>query len=178
LTRIPWAGLAVLLGWLAAAAAAEPAGPVTTDTLGTFLGSAGYEPEVVPSTTGGVWGYDVAVTVRGRVFNLEVQVSPDGHTVWVIAPLRIVPDPPKLPAHRLLRLLEENDRIGPASFAYVNRRVHLNLPMANRGLTPEGFRRDVEALCDTIVRTEPLWDPARWTEDASTARDPARRGIR
>ena len=171
-------GLALLLCWLSAAVAAEPAGAITGDTLGKFLGSAGYEPAVIQSTSGGVWGYDVAVTSRGRVFNLEVQLSPDGHTVWVIAPLRAVPDPPKLPAHRLLRLLEENDRIGPGSFAYVHPRLHLNLPMPNRGLTPERFRRDVEALCDTIVRTEPLWDPAQWTDDASSPRGPARRGIR
>jgi len=169
--------LLALLTCLPAGGTENPVSPLTSETLGTFLRALGYEPELIPSASGGIWGYGIPVKQSGRTFNVEVQVSSDEQTVWVIVPLRIVPDPPKLPAPRLLRLLEENDQIGPASFAYVNRRFHLNLPLPNHGLTPARFRNDLQALLGTIGRTEPLWNPAKWaSEEASPSR--ARQGIR
>ena len=156
LAALAWLGLTL------SAAGADTAPPLTTETLGRFLRELGLQPSTIESASGGTWGYGITAKRGGRTFRIEVQVSGDEQTVWVIAPLRMVPNPQKLPAARLLRLLQENDSIGPAAFAYGDGQFYLNLPLPNHGLTAARFRSDLEALFETIQRTEPLWNPAQW----------------
>ena len=173
------AGLVTLLLWLPVEGAEDPGGALTTETVEPFLRRLGYEPETIQSVTGGTWGYALTIKQGGRAFYVEVQVSSDTHAVWLIAPLQFLPAPPQLSVARLLRLLEENDRIGPASFACVSSRIHLNLPLPNHGLTPARFRQHLEAFLKTIARTEPLWNASKWaSEEVPRFRAPIGQGAR
>jgi len=60
--------------------------------------------------------------------------------------------------------MAENDAIGLLQFSYnaSNKRLYLNDPVPNTGVTPAGLRKELEGTAAVLKRTEPMWDTAKW----------------
>src|SRR5690606_1910229 len=87
-----------------------------------------------------------------------------------------IAEPERAPAGALLALLEENERIGPAHFAFRRQdgRVHLYRPLPNRGVTAAVMRKQLDAFDELVRRTEKLWDPDNFKPAAPDAGERAR----
>jgi uncharacterized protein (TIGR03067 family) len=126
---------------------------LTPDTLHVLLNDMGYEPRSLDQA--------VEVTIdRDRwPVHISLSVSDDGEFLWLAAKFSPITEADSLPSDALLRLLEVNDRIGPAHFAYrpEDRRIHLYRPVANQDLTAPALRQRIDEF-DTLVReTEEVW---------------------
>ncbi len=60
-------------------------------------------------------------------------------------------------------MLTENDAIGPLHFSCnaSNKRLYLNDPVPNTGVTPARLRKELEDMAAVLKRTEPMWDTAK-----------------
>jgi hypothetical protein len=136
---------------------------LTDESLKTMLSNMGYEPEEIKATDGSKI-YRVTIEKDDWKFVVNFSISPDKSYVWQVALLKTIPDPDKVPAAPLLKMLSENDEIGPVFFSYSpnTKRFYLNAGLENRGVTPARFRKELDRLTGHIKRTAALWDPARW----------------
>jgi hypothetical protein len=89
--------------------------------------------------------------------------SNDNKLVYLGARLSTI-DPATAPADRLLRVLQENDDIGPAYFCYSKslKCFYLYRPMENRDISPPVLRAAIDKFDSVLRRTEPLWNPKKW----------------
>ena len=61
-------------------------------------------------------------------------------------------------------LLAENHRIGPSHFWYSTKtkKLVVSLPLDNRDITARRFRSELEDFLADIIKTENVWNPAKW----------------
>jgi hypothetical protein len=161
--RLVWALLLAPLLVVPAAQAQPAAGRVDQAGLKTLLDTLGYQPREVPNESG--VEYEITLRPRdGRAVTTRVTLSRDGTLVWLVAWLKKVPPGRTISGNAILGMLVENDAIGPTHFSYNEGRrwFFLNKPIANRDLTADRLRSEIDGLGATVSRTEALWDSDRW----------------
>ena len=94
------------------------------------------------------------------IFPVLVILSETEQDVSIVLGLRAVSDSQKVPATRLLRLLESNEKSGRTSFAF-NRdrnRIELFSLIKNAGVNAQGLREEINRLAILARDTESLWN--------------------
>ena len=94
------------------------------------------------------------------IFPVLVVLSEDEQDVSVVLGLRAVSDSQKVPATRLLQLLESNEKSGRTSFAF-NRdrnRIELLSLIKNAGVNAQALRDEINRLAILARDTESLWN--------------------
>jgi hypothetical protein len=132
---------------------------LTPETLPEFLENMGYEPKVLESKS-----CELKIETGTWTVYVTVGVSPNQQHVWLSASFPVVPDPAKIPASVLRRMLEENDSIGPAHFVFnkSQKRFYIYRAIDNHGVTPARFRSELAKFSGLIPQTSQLWDPKKW----------------
>ncbi len=94
------------------------------------------------------------------MFPVLVTVAEDEQDVSIVLGLRAVSDSQKVPAPRLLQLLESNEKSGRTSFAF-NRdrnRIELFSLLKNVGVHAQALRDEINRLAILARDTESLWN--------------------
>src|SRR5262245_46520609 len=123
MTRRSLVGSVVLLAALTAATAQDakpgptpPPGGYTPAQLGETLKKLGYEPEATGSAKD---TFRIAITRTDRKITHVLRVDPvDATVIWCDTTLARFSEKCQPNAEAMRRLLEKNDRIGPAMFSY------------------------------------------------------------
>jgi hypothetical protein len=135
------------------------AGQVLNDSsLDALLRNLGYDPEVTKSASGKRIYYRLVTVEDAFRFVVDISLDQSCSRLWFSAPLpEVAVD--KVPPSRLVKLLEANDDITPASFSYdkARQRFYLNLAVDNRDITAAIVRKELTSLLRVIERTAPLW---------------------
>lgn len=136
---------------------AEPRpGAYTPVQLIEVLTKLGYEPNVYGDKKDRCW-----VSLNRGIYKTTVNftISNDGTILWFDTPLTTVTFPAQSPPKAMKKLLEENEKIGPAHYVFdaSDKRFHLQQPNANRDWTPAGLRKKLEAFDDLLRNQEPNW---------------------
>jgi hypothetical protein len=151
LTKFALAGMmAMALGaWQARADDPKPAPkadkpaavPLTDESLQTMLENMGYTVKVDKLEKTSI--YTVQVEQNTWTYYIDISLSNDKDQLWMVSSLVDYPTDGKVPADMLLRLLEENNNIGPAAVYYDKqyKKIKVGLPLLNHGgVTPAVFR--------------------------------------
>ena len=133
-----------------------PAGGYTPAQLIESLTKLGYEPTVYGANKDKCW---ISLNRGDYRTTVAFEVSSDRTTVWLDGPMNYISDPSQVPAKAVQRLLQENDKIGPAHYTYEasNKRFHLFRAHGNRDWTPKKLRQEIEEFDDLIRKQEPVW---------------------
>ena len=93
-------------------------------------------------------------------FPVLVTLSENEQDVTIVLGLRRVSDPQKVPATRLLQLLETNEKSGRISFVFNRERNRLELfsLIGNTGITGQTLRDQINRLAILARDTESLWN--------------------
>jgi hypothetical protein len=143
------------------------AAPLTHDSLLKVLQDMGYSPRVEKTQTGAI--YHLTVERDGWTYRLQLALSSNQQFLWISTGVVTLPSDEKVPADRLLRLLEENDRIGPMFISYYKKfhQLQLVLPLYNGGgITPVVLRGQLEDFMATtrkVVEMDKELKPAAGT---------------
>ena len=158
--------LALVTAILAAFAAASPTPaqseplvrpPTTaasTEALGKFLRELGYEPKALSPDV-----FQITVERDRWPVHVMTSLSTDGRRVWLESKFAPVDDPDKVPPIAWKRLLEANEKIGPAHFAFDkgDKRVHLYKSFDNQDLSADRLKREIEHFDTTVRKTQDYW---------------------
>ena len=158
--------LALVTAILAAFAAASPTPAQTeplvrppttaasTEALGKFLRELGYEPKVLSPDV-----FQITVERERWPVHVMTSLSTDGRRVWLESKFAPVDDPDKVPPIAWKRLLEANEKIGPAHFAFDkgDKRVHLYKSFDNQDLSVDRLKREIEHFDTTVRKTQDYW---------------------
>src|SRR5262245_32978095 len=130
-----------------------PAG-AGTDTIGLFLRELGYEPKALSPDV-----FQVTVERDRWSVHIMVSLSTDGQRVWLESKFAPVEDPDRVAPKAWKRLLEANEKIGPAHFAFdkSDKRIHLYKSFDNRGLSADRLKRELEHFDLTVRKTQDYW---------------------
>jgi hypothetical protein len=145
---------AFLLVVLAAGSSPAADAPATSERLGKLLKEMGYSPQ---SLSDDVW--QVSVERDNWKVHIMVALTRDGDRVWLECKFAPVAEPAVIPASAWLKLLEENERISPAHFAFdrSDKRVHLYKAFDNQNVTAVRLKKEIEAFDAVVRRTQSLW---------------------
>lgn len=155
----------------APAPAAAAADALTHEGLKKRLEDMGFDFKETKSTSGTTM-YLVTVDRNDYRYVFYVSLSSDLKRLWVSAALRALPEPGKVRADVLEKILAKNYELGPTYFSVKsNRTLYLELPLANRGLTPRTLRNELDEFMAAIRSTQPLWDPAKYPPLTAGAKD-------
>lgn len=131
-----------------------PPAAVGTDVVGRMLRELGYEPKPLSPDV-------LQITVERDRWPVHVMLSlsTDGRRIWVESKFAPIEDPEKVPPVAWKRLLEANEKIGPAHFAFDkgDRRIHLYKSFDNQALTVERLRRELDHFDTTVRKTQDYW---------------------
>jgi uncharacterized protein (TIGR03067 family) len=88
-----------------------------------------------------------------------ISLSTDGRRLWLESKFAPVDDPDHVPAQVWRRLLEANEKIGPAHFAFDtgDKRIHLYKSFDNIGVNVERLKLEVEQFDLTVRKTQDYW---------------------
>jgi uncharacterized protein (TIGR03067 family) len=125
-----------------------------TEALGKFLRELGFEPKALSPDV-----YQITVERERWPVHIMTSLSTDGRRVWLESKFAPVEDPDKVPPATWKRLLEANEKIGPAHFAFDkgDNRVHLYKSFDNTGLSTDRLKREVEHFDLTVRKTQDYW---------------------
>jgi len=149
-----------------ASATDEPrGGAVTSENLGKMLRAMGYGPQALSEEV-----FQLTITRDNWKVHTLVSLSPDRARIWLECKFPPIPDPQGAPAAAWLRLLEENERIGPAHFVFNkdDQRVHLFRALDNVEVTPVRLREELEGFDRTVRKTQSIWRSENFQPAAST----------
>jgi uncharacterized protein (TIGR03067 family) len=157
-----FAPVALAVTFLAAPALAQPDPLVRplppaaagTDTVGKLLRELGYEPKPLSPDV-------LQVTVERNHWPVHVMLSlsTDGRRVWLESKFAPIEEPDKVAPAAWKRLLEANEKIGPAHFAYdtADHRIHVYKSFDNLGLSAERLRLELDHFDTTVRKTQDYW---------------------
>ena len=159
------AGLLTVACGAPAARAQQPAGtpvPLTDDSLLAMLKNMGYAPRIEKTPKGNI--YSLTIQRGTWTYYVDVSLSPSKTKLWLSGWLSALPRDEKVPAERLLALLEGSWTHGPAHFRYHRgfRQLNIGLCLDNREITPETLRTQLESFLDTMKKSEELWNVKKW----------------
>jgi uncharacterized protein (TIGR03067 family) len=147
-------------------AADEPrVGAVTGEHLGRMLRAMGYEPQGLSEEV-----FQVTITRDNWKVHTLVSLSPDRARIWLECKFPPIGVPDRVPAAAWLRLLEENERIGPAHFVFNkdDQRIHLFKALDNAEVTPARLREEIEGFDRTVRKTQSIWRNENFQPAAAT----------
>jgi uncharacterized protein (TIGR03067 family) len=150
--------LALPVGWLAFGQPDKkdppPTGTLTSARLGKLLKDLGYEPSELSAEV-----YQVSLDREGWKVHVMVSLTAGGDRVWFESKFAPIAQPEAVPASAWRKLLEENDRIGPAHFTFDknDKRIHLYKSVDNVGLVPARLKKELDAFDATVRRTQAVW---------------------
>jgi hypothetical protein len=133
--------------------------PLTDESLLTMLQNMGYDPKIDKVEKTSI--YTLKIDQDKWTYTIDVALSGDKDQLWITSSAADFPADGKVPAEKLLQLLEETNTIGPAA-VYTDKQhknIKVSLPLLNHGgVTPAVFRTylsdyvrdlaDVQKLCD------------------------------
>jgi uncharacterized protein (TIGR03067 family) len=131
-----------------------PTEAIGTDQLGKYLRSIGFEPKALSPDV-----YQVTVEKDRWAVHVMLSLSADGHRIWLESKFAPIDQPERVPAAAWLRLLEANEKIGPAHFAFdkTDNRIHLYRSFDNRLVDANRIKKEIDQF-DTVVRqTQDIW---------------------
>ncbi|HJZ90716.1 MAG TPA: TIGR03067 domain-containing protein [Gemmataceae bacterium] len=130
-----------------------PAGP-GSDVLGTLIHDLGYEPRPLSPDV-----YQVTVERDRWPVHIMVSLSTDGQRVWLESKFAPVDEPDKVAPQAWKRLLEANEKIGPAHFAFDpgDKRIHLYKSFDSRGLSANRLKAEFEHFDRAVRKTQDYW---------------------
>jgi uncharacterized protein (TIGR03067 family) len=131
-----------------------PPAAAGTDTVGRLLRELGYEPKPLSPDV-------LQVTVERNHWPVHVMLSlsTDGRRLWLESKFAPIEEPDKVAPTAWKRLLEANEKIGPAHFAYdtADHRIHLYKSFDNVGLTADRLRLELDHFDTTVRKTQDYW---------------------
>jgi len=132
----------------------RPGAAAGTEALGTLLRELGLEPKPLSADV-----FQITVEQDRWPVHIMTSLSTDGRRVWLESKFAPVADPDKVPQAAWKRLLEANEKIGPAHFAFdkSDKRVHLYKSFDNRDLTAERLKHEIEHFDTTVRKTQDDW---------------------
>jgi uncharacterized protein (TIGR03067 family) len=130
-----------------------PAG-AGTETLGRFLRDLAYEPKALSPDV-----FQITVERDRWPVHVMLSLSTDGRRIWLESKFAPIEDPDRVPASAWKRLMEANEKIGPAHFAFdpADKRVHLYKSFDNQGLSAERLKQEIEHFDTTVRKTQDYW---------------------
>jgi uncharacterized protein (TIGR03067 family) len=131
-----------------------PPAAAGTEVVGRYLRELGFEPRALSPDV-----YQVTVDRDRWPVHVMLSLSTDGRRIWLESKFAPVEDPDKVPPAAWKRLLEANEKIGPAHFAFDknDRRIHLYKSFDNQALTPDRLRRELDHFDTTVRKTQDYW---------------------
>lgn len=128
--------------------------PANSEQIGKLLKEMGYDPQALSDD---VW--QVSVDRDNWKVHIMVALTREGDRVWLECKFAPIAEPAVVPASAWLKLLEENERISPAHFAFdkSDKRVHLYKAFDNANVTVVRLKKELEAFDAVVRRTQGLW---------------------
>jgi hypothetical protein len=125
-----------------------------TEAAGRLLRELGYVPKALSPDV-----YQVTVERDRWPVHVMVSLSTDGRRVWLESKFAPIEDPDKVPPQVWKRLLEANEKIGPAHFAFEknDRRIHLYKSFDSIGLSASRLKAELEHFDQTVRKTKDYW---------------------
>jgi hypothetical protein len=137
--------------------------PVLTDeALGVLLEQMGYEPKAQKAESGGPF-YSVEFEQDGWTFRYTVSLSHNKKFLWVSTNVCTLAPEVEPSAEALLKLLEENYRIGPTTISYDKKykQIRVALALFNRGVTAAVLRDQLSQFTTNVQKVSKLCEPFR-----------------
>jgi uncharacterized protein (TIGR03067 family) len=150
--------LALPVGWLAFAQPEKTNAPakdsLSSEQIAKLLKDLGYEPQALSEEV-----LQVSVDRDGWKVHTMVSLTRDGSRIWLECKFAPIPQPEIVPASAWQRLLEENERIGPAYFTFdkSDKRIHLYKAFDNIGVSPSRLKKELDGFDSIVRRTQEVW---------------------
>ena len=131
-----------------------PPASAGTETLGKFLRELGYDPKALSPDV-----YQITVERDLWPVHVMLSLSTDGRRVWLESKFAPVEDPGRVPPQTWKKLLEANEKIGPAHFSFDARdkRVHLYKSFDNQHVTALRLKEEIAHFDGTVRKTQDCW---------------------
>lgn len=144
----------LLLAYFASGSALAADKTATSEQLGKLLKEMGYDPQALSDE---VW--QVSVDRDNWKVHIMIALTRDADRVWLESKFAPIADPAIVPASAWLKLLEENERISPAHFAYdkSDKRIHLYRAFDNQNVAAARIKKEIEAFDAIVRRTQAVW---------------------
>lgn len=159
------AGLMIMVLVSGSASHAQEANkPLTIGDLKEKFNQLGYDFKENKDKDGNLVSYNVVVPRDGRNWTLVVSLSGNKEWLYVTA-YGAKHKSPTVPPMIMEKMLELNDTIGPASFAYYKpgSMFFFQTPMLNLGgITNRVLKDRLEATATLLGKYEDLWNPEKW----------------
>ena len=140
--------------------------PDVQDELAGMLAQMGYEVNVTESADKKSRRYGVKVSRQelGGEFEVSLSISPNKKKLWGHVYLAEIKEEQLSNSAALLKLLEENAKIGPNHFRVdeKNKSLHMSRCSDCRGLSPAIVKEHIENLLDSCVKTKGTWNVEKW----------------
>jgi uncharacterized protein (TIGR03067 family) len=135
-------------------------GAVDSENLGKQLKEAGFEPRSLSDDV-----FQVSVEHDAWKVHIMVSAPREGERIWLECKFAPVGDPASVPASAWRHLLEENERISPAHFAFdkSDKRVHLYKGFRNHDVSPARLKKEIDAFDAVVRRTHSVWKAEKFT---------------
>src|SRR5205807_192560 len=92
-----------------------------------------------------------------------VSLSSDKAKLWILAPLRKLPEADKVRPDILEKLLTKQGDIAPLYFTVKTERwLYLERGLENKGLTAKQLRQEIVSLMGAVRGSEELWNPEKY----------------
>jgi uncharacterized protein (TIGR03067 family) len=133
---------------------ALPQGALGTDGLGKLLREMGYDPKGLSPDV-----FQVTIDKERWAVHVMLSLSTDGQRVWLESKFAPVDEADRVPAAAWKRLLEANEKVGPAHFAFdpADRRVHLYKSFDNRQVDADRLKKEIAWFDETVRKTQEYW---------------------
>jgi uncharacterized protein (TIGR03067 family) len=131
-----------------------PPAAAGTETLGKFLRDLGFEPKALSPDV-----LQVSMEKDRWPVHVMMSLSTDGRRIWLESKFAPIDDPDKVAPTAWKRLLEANENIGPAHFAFdkADKRVHLYKSFDNQSLTATRLRVELDQFDSIVRKTQDYW---------------------
>ena len=139
---------------------AEKGAALADASLREMLVRLGYAPAEIKSPVG-ISMYKIVVERDDWRVIIYASLSGSKARLWLASPVADLPETGKVSAAALERLLALNDDLGPTHFGLRGRRVFLNTPMDNVGITEKRLRTEIDNLAANVKRTSEYWKDLR-----------------
>jgi len=139
--------------------AAVPRGQTLTyQALNKILTDLAYEPE---ETDAEIHIYRIYINRDNWKLPYRMYILKDASYIWMDCTLSTVENPEMVPPAALVKLLKENEKIGPAHFALhsTDKYLHIYEPIENRDISNALIRKRIDGFDATVRRTYDLWNP-------------------
>jgi len=128
----------------------------TTPILQKTLDDMGYEPEESSKDI-----FRITIERDNWKIPIRLYILKDTNFIWLDATLAKIENPEIVPPLSLVKLLKENEKIGPAHFALhsTDSYLHMYEAFENRNLTQAMLRKRIDGFDATVRKTYEIWKP-------------------